>query len=92
MNKHSIAEARARFPKLVRDAESGAAVELSRRGKVVAVLLGSKDYERLVSGRPTFGEAYAAFVRETGLRRLAIDPREVFQGVRDRSLGRVVGV
>jgi len=45
--QHSIAEARNNLPSLVRAAESGKAVELTRRGKPVAVLIGRRQYERL---------------------------------------------
>ncbi|MDZ7669890.1 MAG: type II toxin-antitoxin system prevent-host-death family antitoxin [Gammaproteobacteria bacterium] len=36
-DRHSIAEARSNLPRLVREAESGKAVELTRRGEAVAV-------------------------------------------------------
>ena len=40
--QHSIAEARSSLPSLVREAESGKAVELTRRGEPVAVLIGRR--------------------------------------------------
>jgi prevent-host-death family protein len=86
--QHSIAEARSSLPKLVRDAEAGKAVELTRRGQPVAVLIGQKEYERLVSRSLRFPEAWAEFTRDVDLAELDIDPDEVFANVRDRSPGR----
>ncbi|MEA2237149.1 MAG: hypothetical protein QOC81_1873 [Thermoanaerobaculia bacterium] len=86
--QHSIAEARSSLPRLVREAESGKAVELTRRGEPVAVLIGRKQYDRLVSRSKRFSEAWDALAAEIGLGSLDIDPDEVFAGVRDQSPGR----
>ena len=48
----SIADARDHLTALVRSAEEGHPVELTRRGKLVAVLVSSQEYEKLTSGRP----------------------------------------
>jgi prevent-host-death family protein len=87
--QHSISEARSNLPELVREAESGKAVELTRRGKGVAVLLGRKQYERLISKSRQFSEAWEAFNREVNLAELEINPDEIF-AVRDKSPGRDV--
>ena len=86
--RHSIAEARSKLPQLVRDAESGKAVELTRRGEGVAVLIGRKQYERFVSRSRRFSEALDEFRSQVDLADLEIDPDEVFAGVRDRTPGR----
>jgi prevent-host-death family protein len=86
--RHSIAEARTNLPKLVREAESGKAVELTRRGERVAVLIGQREYERLTARPRRFSEAWSDFTREVNLEMLDIDPAEVFSGVRDTSPGR----
>lgn len=90
--QHSIAEARSSLPKLVREAESGKAVELTRRGQGVAVLIGRREYQRLVSRSRRFSEAWDDFVREIDLASLGIDPDEVFADVRDDAPGREAGV
>ncbi|MDP9361089.1 MAG: type II toxin-antitoxin system Phd/YefM family antitoxin [Acidobacteriota bacterium] len=90
--QHSIAEARSSLPKLVREAESGKAVELTRRGEGVAVLIGRREYQRLVSRSRRFSEAWDDFVREIELASLGIDPDEVFADVRDDAPGRDAGV
>ncbi len=86
--RHSIAAARSQLPRLVRQAESGKAVELTRRGQAVAVLIGKQQYERLAERARRFSEAWDAYTRTVDLRALEIDPDEVFAGARDRSSGR----
>ena len=88
--RRSIAEARTHLPSLVREAESGEAVELTRRGEPVAVLIGRKQYMRLTSKHRRFVEAYEKFAREFDLPALGIDPDEVFSGARDETRGREV--
>ena len=82
--RHSIAEARSKLPQLIRDAESGEAIELTRRGEGVAVLIGRKQYERLVKRSRKFSEAWDDFTREVDLQELDINPDEVFAGVAGR--------
>ena len=86
--KHSIAEARSNLPRLIRKAEQGKTVELTRRGTPVAVLLGQKKFERLSTGRRSFAEAYREFKATVDLEELDLDPDEIFAGVRDTTPGR----
>ena len=86
--RHSIADARNNLPELVRQAESGKAVELTRRGEPVAVLVGTKQYERLTSPRLSFSDALEQFSRTVDIKRANIDPDDVFSDVRDKSPGR----
>lgn len=88
--RHSIAEARTNLPELVRQAESGKPVELTRRGEPVAVLVGRKQYDRLTAASRTFGEAWEKFSRNVDLRQANIDPDEIFSDVRDDAPGRDV--
>ena len=88
--QHSIAEARSSLSSLVRAAESGKAVELTRRGEPVAVLIGRRQYERLTMKYRGFSEAYGEFTQEVDLEELAINPDELFAGTRDDSHGREV--
>lgn len=88
--RHSIAEARSNLPKLIREAEAGQPVELTRRGEPVAVLISRQQYERLAGKRRPISEALDEFLRETDLADLAIDPDEIFGGVRDTGPGRDV--
>ena len=89
-DKHSIAEARSNLPRLVREAESGKAVELTRRGEAVAVLIGRRQYERLTGRYRSFLDAYEDFTEDVDLVELGIDPDELFAGTRDQTGGRDV--
>ena len=82
--RRSIAEARRNLPSLVRDAQNGRAVELTRRGEPVAVLIGHREFGRLTSGRRGFGKAYREFASAFGL---ALDPDELFGDVREKTAG-----
>lgn len=86
--RQSIAEARENLPRLVREAEAGKAVELTRRGESVAVLIGRRQYERLISRTRLFSEAWDAFSREFDLAELNIELDQVFADVRDKAPGR----
>ena len=81
----SVSAARASFPRAIEAAERGDAIEITRHGRPVAVLVSP---ERLAARVPpeTFASALVAFhERHAG----QIDPTEdPFQDVRDRSPGR----
>ncbi len=88
--RHSIADARNNLPTLVREAEAGKPIELTRRGESVAVLLGRKEYERLARRSRRFSEAWREFADEIDLSALGIDPDEIFADTRDTQPGRHV--
>lgn len=88
--KHSIAEARRNLPRLVREAEKGMTMELTRRGQPVAVLVGWRRFERLASNRRGFIAAYRDFIDEIDLADLALDPADLFAGTREGTPGRDV--
>ena len=89
-DRHSIAEARRNLPSLVREAEGGGVVELTRRGSPVAVLIGRRHYERLTTARPRFTRAYDEFAASADLTALALDPDELFATTREETSGRAV--
>jgi len=90
--QHSIADARRNLPRLIREAEDGKTVELMRRGQPVAVIVGLRLFERLAAGRRGFADAYADFTAAVDLSGLALDPDALFDGARDKSPGRNVGL
>jgi prevent-host-death family protein len=51
MSETSIAEAKTQLTRLIREAERGEAVHITRRGKPVAVLLSEDEYARLRQGQ-----------------------------------------
>jgi prevent-host-death family protein len=89
--QYSIADARRNLPSLLDEAESGSEVQLTRRGKAVAVVLSVAAYERLTSQRTSFAETYRTF-REKFPAGEAGVPRSHFRALRDRSRGRKVDV
>lgn len=85
----SIAEARHDLAAVVHQLDHQPRIQLTRRGKPVAVLMSMREYQRLTTPTRNFWEAYTAFTADTNLRQLNIEP-EVFEDVRDRSSGREV--
>ena len=86
---YAIAEARANLPTLVDEVEAGAAVELTRRGKVVAIMISVAEYQRLRSKHPSFQEAYQRFLKKHSLDKVGLEPNFA-RKLRDRSSGRKV--
>jgi prevent-host-death family protein len=89
--RYSIAEARSRLPKIIDQAEAGVEVELTRRGRPVAVLISHREFERL-RGKPRhFGDAYRKFLETHSLHDVGVDD-DFAASVRDRTSGRKVSV
>jgi prevent-host-death family protein len=86
--RNSIAEARSNLPNLIREAETGKIVELTRRGEPVAVLIGRKRYEQLTSRLRPFSEVWDEFTRKFPRGEVDINPDEIFRDVRDKDPGR----
>lgn len=84
--QYSIAEAREKLAHVIQEAEQGSTVELTRRGKPVAILLSLGEYERLSRKQGSFWESYQEFRRK--YRDLDVDTADAFEDVRDPSPGR----
>jgi prevent-host-death family protein len=87
----SVAEARQNFARLIKSAQRGRAVEITRRGKPVAVLLAAADYMALTGQRPSFVQAVHEIRDRLGVEALGIGDDE-FEGLRDESSGREVSL
>ncbi len=85
---YSIAEAKNLLGRAVHEAEASGPVQLTRRGRPVAVLVGAADWERLVPRAPDFWQSFQRLRSRFDLEELAIDPTEVFETARDRSPGK----
>lgn len=85
----SIAEAKNSLTKLIRRAEQGEAIRLTRRGRTVAVLVSPEAHRQGVATTPSFHERYEAFRRTHDLDSLDIDVG-IFDEARDRGTGRDV--
>jgi prevent-host-death family protein len=89
LKRYSITQAKSNLSHLVGEVEKGDRVELTRRGKTVAVLIGVESPEALSQGEVRgFREAYQEFLRTHDLVTLNIDPDEIWGDVRDPSPGR----
>jgi prevent-host-death family protein len=86
---YAIAEARANLPTLIDEVAAGAAVQLTRRGKVIAVMISVEEYERLRAPRPSFQEAYQQFLKKHSPAQAGLEPGFANK-LRDRSPGRKV--
>ncbi len=76
--RHSITEAKTHLGELVHQVEEGSAIELTRRGRAVAMLISIPAYERL-KGEPQAPWDSIEQVRKTfDFESLDIDPDEVF--------------
>ena len=89
MTQYSIADARKHLPALVDEVAAGNDVQLTRRGKAVAVVVSVAEYQRLRAGLVPFAVAYARFLERFPEGLDGNDP-EYFDSLRDRSPGREV--
>ena len=89
--QYSIAEARDHLPRIVHEVEDGGPVELTRRGKPVAVVVSIRDYERKPrrGRKKDFWEALVEWRAKNWreIREANLGP-EYFDSLRDRSPGR----
>jgi prevent-host-death family protein len=89
--RYSIADARANLPSIVDEAEAGQPIELTRRGKAVAVIVSLRELERLRGGRTQFNDAYRTFLESHPLDEIGLDP-DALDSARDRGPGRKVSL
>jgi prevent-host-death family protein len=88
--KYSIAEARSSLPRIIDDADAGRAVELTRRGQAVAVVVSRREFDRLRGVRRDFGEAYRRFLGKFSLDEIGLE--QDLTGTRDKGPGRKVSL
>ena len=86
---HTVAGARAKLAAIVDEVESGKDVELTRRGKKVAVVMSAARYARLRGDRVAFMTAYETFRADHDLKTVGLD-RSWADELRDRAPGRGV--
>ena len=89
LKQYSIVEARDHFTSLIRKVEQGTAVELTRHGKPVAVLISMAEYQKLNGEKSSFWDALSQFRNSIDLQQADIQP-EIFENLRDSSHGREV--
>jgi prevent-host-death family protein len=86
---YSVADARAHLPDILDDVEAGKEIELTRRGRAVAIVISAEKYEALRGEQSNFGEAYRAFTARYALDEIGLEP-DAFDSVRDQAPGRRV--
>ena len=84
---YSVADARSHLPDILDEVEAGKEVELTRRGRPVAVVLSSERYAALRREHGTFDDAYRAFVGRYSLEEIGLEER-FFDSLRNREPGR----
>ncbi|MEO7521848.1 MAG: type II toxin-antitoxin system Phd/YefM family antitoxin [Gemmatimonas sp.] len=87
--RYSIAEARSNLPTIVDQVEAGQEIELTRRGKAVAVVVSLREFARLRGERPAFGDAYKRFLKTHALHDVGLDDG-FFAAARNTQEGRKV--
>ena len=85
--RFSIAEARKGLPGLVHRVEAGGAIEITRRGEPVAVLVSVDEYARLAEASPSFWDRIVAFRKRWQVEKHGFGRDEAITR-RDRSLPR----
>ena len=86
---YTIASARAKLSDIVDQVEAGSDIELTRRGKKVAVVMSASRYSRLRGEQVAFMTAYEAFRARHDLAEAGLPP-SWSRGLRARDVGRPV--
>ena len=86
---YSIANARAKLSDIVDQVEAGSEVELTKRGKKVAIVMSAARYARLRGERIAFMTAYETFRASHDLGEAGLD-RTWARSLRARDTGRSV--
>ena len=87
--RYSIAEARSNLPTIVNQVEAGQQIELTRRGKAVAVVVSLREFARLRGELVPFGDAYKRFLTTHTLHDVGLD-EAFFAAARNTATGRKV--
>jgi prevent-host-death family protein len=86
---YSVADARAQLPEILDEVQAGKEVELTRRGRRVAIVLSPQRYEALSGKHSSFADAYRAFVVRHAPEDIGLEP-DFFDSLRNREPGRKV--
>jgi prevent-host-death family protein len=87
--QYSISIAKNNLPKIIHSVEDGSAVQLTRHGKPVAVLVSFVQYQGLVKQKKDFWTALTYFKKSSRKEEPLIEDRD-FNGLRDENQGRDV--
>ena len=87
-NRYSITDARRNLSAIIREAENGKEIELTRRGEPVAMLIGIRAFKQLKSIQGDFATAYQEFRETENLDNLDLNPDELYADLRKDIEGR----
>ncbi len=87
MHHYSIAKAKNSLSRIVHEAEEGETVHLTRRGKLVAVLLSAKEFQKLNNNQSSPADALQQFLLNRNFKDVDIDPA-IFEDLRVKNSGR----
>ena len=87
----TIAVAKDQLPGIIHEAERGKPIEITRRGKPVAVILSITEYTRIRAGKRGFWDSLQDFLKSGEARAIRADS-DFTRDVRDRSIGRRVRI
>jgi prevent-host-death family protein len=90
-HRYSIADARISLPAIVNQAEGGLNIELTCRGRPVAVVVSLREFERLRGDRPRFGDVYRSFLKKHSLAQVGLEDG-FGMSIRDKGPGREVSL
>ncbi len=86
---YSVADARAYLPAILDDVEAGKEIELTRRGRTVAIVISSKKCEALRREQANFAAGYHAFVDWHLVAEIGLEA-DFFESLRDQATGHKV--
>ncbi len=89
--RYSIAEARSNLPDIVDQAASGLEIEITRRGKPVAVVVSLQELDRLRRDRPRFSDTYRNFLGKYSPKEIGLED-DFFASIRGTGTGRAVSL
>jgi prevent-host-death family protein len=90
-NSASVAEARQNFARLIKRAEHGNVIEITRRGEPVVVLFSASDYAAMTGERSSFAEAVRRLQNRLGVEDLGIGDEDL-DDLREESPGRDISL
>jgi len=88
MTHYSVAEAKDRFSSLLKEAETGGSVQITRRGKPVAYVVGVDQFSALAKPKMSFMEWVAEFRRDHAPEGIDLDPDEWLRDDHAKTPGR----
>jgi prevent-host-death family protein len=86
---YSVADARSHLPEILDEIEMGKDIHLTRRGRLVGVVLSAERYDALRAKRASFAGAYARFLEQHSMDDLGFET-SFFEALRDRRAPRDV--